>query len=141
MKFLLDTCLISELIKKTPHPQVIEWLEACDEDSLFLSVLTIGEIQKGISKLSDNTRKASIEKWLENDLIERFSYRILPITMEISLTWGQISGNAEAKGVLIPTIDCLLAATAIAHNLTLVTRNEKDFKDTPVRILNPWEIK
>ena len=140
MNYLLDTCVISELVKKKSDKKVVSWLEACDEEFLFLSVLTIGEIQKGITKLEDSKRKTSIQNWLDKDLLERFDDRILPLTIEIASTWGQIQGEAEMCGESIPTIDGLLGATAVTHNLTIVTRNEKDIKGSGARVLNPWNL-
>ena len=140
MKYLLDTCVISELAKKSANPKVIEWIAACNEDLLFLSVLTIGEIQKGISKIKDLKKKNKIQLWLDSDLKERFSNKILPISEEVALTWGIVQGEAESKGNPIPAIDGLIGATAIVHNLIAVTRNEFDIKKTGARILNPWKL-
>ncbi len=140
MKYLLDTCVISELAKKSANPKVIEWIAACNEDLLFLSVLTIGEIQKGISKIKDLKKKNKIQLWLDSDLKERFSNKILPISEEVAFTWGIVQGEAEAKGNSIPSIDGLIGATAIVHNLIAVTRNELDIKKTGARILNPWKL-
>jgi|SRR5690606_21563050 len=140
MKYLLDTCLISELAKKSSHPNVVKWVAECEEGALYLSVLTLGEIQKGIAKLSDKKRKSGLQKWLDSDLKGRFADRILPVTEEIAKTWGTIQGEAEAKGNPIPSIDGLIGATAVAHNLTVVTRNERDIAPTGARVLNPWAI-
>jgi hypothetical protein len=138
MKFLLDTCVILELIKKIPDSSVIKWISECPEDSFHLSVLTIGEIQKGISKLSDKKRKIRIQNWLDKELMNRFAERIIPITSEIATTWGEILAESELKGISIPTIDSLIGATAVAKNLHVVTRNVKDIKKTGARIINPW---
>ena len=140
MKYLLDTCVVSELIKKVPDEKVLQWIKVSDEELFFLSVLTIGEIQKGIAKLPDSRRKSSIQRWLDSDLLERFSQRILTITIDIAAAWGQIQGESELRGEPVPTIDGLIGATAIAHNLTVVTRNEKDLKKTGARIFNPWKL-
>jgi len=140
MKYLLDTCVISESVKKTPEARVMEWLENCDEDLLYISVLTLGEIQKGIAKLSDSMRKQHIQKWLDADLRDRFEGRILPITEDIALSWGVIQGEAESKGAPIPTIDSLIGATALAYNLCVVTRNENDIQRTGAHVLNPWNF-
>ena len=138
MKYLLDTCLVSELVRKTPNSNVVKWVEECDEDLTFLSVLTIGEMQKGIARLGDKKRKATLQHWLDSELKIRFGGRILPISEEVAQTWGQLQGEAENKGVTIPSIDGLIGATAVAHNLTLVTRYESDLVLTDARILNPW---
>lgn len=140
MKYLLDTCLISELIKSRPDKKVLKWVEGCDEEAFFLSVMTIGEIQKGIAKIKDKNRKSIIQRWLDHELRDRFVDRILLITEGVALAWGIIQGEAECKGNSIPAIDGLIGATAIAHNLTVVTRNEKDIAKTGARILNPWDL-
>ena len=138
MKYLLDTCAISELVRKQPDEKIVQWIKECDEDSVFLSVLTLGEIQKGISKLDDNRRRIKIQKWLDSDLRERFSERILPVTLEVALTWGVIEGESASKGRPLPVIDALIGATAVTHNLTVVTRNEGDIRGTGARTLNLW---
>ncbi|MBN1761185.1 MAG: type II toxin-antitoxin system VapC family toxin [Chitinispirillaceae bacterium] len=138
MNYLLDTCAISELVKKQPDSNVVRWISECDEDSLYLSVVTLGEIQKGISKLDDTRRRLKIQKWLDSDLRERFAERILPVSLEVALTWGVIEGESENKGRPLPVVDALIGATAIAHNLTVVTRNEQDIGATGARILDLW---
>ncbi len=140
MKYLLDTCAISELVKRKPSKKVLQWIQGCDEDAIYLSVLTIGEIQKGIAKLADSKRKALIQQWLDHDLHNRFVGRIIPISEEIAATWGLIMAEAEKKGKPIPSIDSLIGATAIAHNLTIVTRNTEDLAGTGARLLNPWDL-
>ena len=140
MNYLLDTCIISELAKPKPEKKVIKWIEGYDEDFFFLSVLSLGEIQKGIAKLSDDKRKTSYQRWLDTELCPRFSHRILPVDLDVALAWGILQGKAEAAGRPLPTIDGLLGATAIVHNLTIVTRNEIDIKPTGATVLNPWKI-
>jgi toxin FitB len=138
LRYLLDTCLISELIKKKPNPKVLKWVNESDEDLLFLCVLTLGEIQKGISRLEDKNRRNTLQMWLDSDLRIRFGDRILLITEDVALTWGVLQGEAESKGIVIPTIDGLIGATAISHNLTVVTRNDTDIAKTGAKIWNPW---
>ena len=138
MKYLLDTCLISELVKKVPNSAVVSWLNEQDEQSLFLSGLTIGELQKGISKLADGERKDELQAWVEHDLALRFSGRIIDIHLETVLIWGRMQGESEQKGVILPVMDSLLAATAKAHGLVVVTRNVKDIERCQVRVCNPW---
>ena len=137
--FLLDTNVISELIRPRPDHKVIAWFEKTDENLLYLSVLTLGEIRKGVATLADAKRRVSIEAWLEKDWRNRFDGRILPISEQIADRWGALAGHAQAKKKLIPVIDGLLAATAIHHNLTLVTRNTKDVVSTGVGVFNPWQ--
>ncbi|NTV50273.1 MAG: type II toxin-antitoxin system VapC family toxin [Geobacteraceae bacterium] len=138
MKYLLDTCLISELVKKEPNPAVVSWLDEQDEQKLFLSVLNLGELQKGISKLPDGTRKSELQAWVELDLVERFTGRILEIDLDTSLCWGRLQGEAEQAGEKLPVMDSLIAATAAAHGLIVVTRNVRDIERCRVRVCNPW---
>ncbi|MDD5674391.1 MAG: type II toxin-antitoxin system VapC family toxin [Chitinivibrionales bacterium] len=140
MNYLLDTCIISELAKPKPEKKVVTWIEGYDEDFFFLSVLTLGEIQKGIAKLSDQKRKASYQHWLDADLRTRFSGRILPVDQDVALAWGILQGKAEAAGRPLPTVDGLLGATAVVHNLTVVTRNEPDLVATGAPLFNPWKM-
>ncbi len=138
MKYLLDTCLISELVKPQPNRKVMDWLNSVPEHFCVLSVLTLGELRKGISKLSQSKKKTALEGWLHSDLCIRFEGRLIPIDQDVALAWGKLSGQAELQGVQIPVIDGLLAATALSHQLVLVTRNVADFKATGVELLNPW---
>lgn len=139
MKYLLDTCLISELVKKEPNPGVVNWLDEQDEQTLFLSVLNLGELQKGISKLPEGTKKDELQAWIELDLVERFSGRILDIDLDTALCWGRIQGEAERAGEKLPVMDSLIAATVAAHGLVVVTRNVRDMERCGVRVCNPWE--
>jgi toxin FitB len=133
--FLIDTNVISELIKVTPAPKVAAWVDATDEQLFHLSVLTLGEIRRGIVLLPQSKRRTRLEAWLSGDLFMRFEGRILDIDQEIADRWGHLS---DARGATVPVIDGLLAATAIHHNLTLVTRNTKDMARTGVALFNPW---
>ncbi|RMG22970.1 MAG: type II toxin-antitoxin system VapC family toxin [Methanobacteriota archaeon] len=139
MSYLLDTCVISEIIKPHPHPGVVEWLDSVDEEFLYLSALTVGEIQKGIAQISSSKKRKKLEVWLTHELLLRFQGRILPINEEVALTWGSLQGRLERKGTRMPSIDSLFAATAITYELILVTRNVKDFVYSEVELLNPWE--
>lgn len=138
MNYLLDTCLLSELRKPAPDAGVVAWVSDINESQLFISVLTLGEIQKGIAKLEKGRRKNAFQHWLESDLVSRFEGRVLPLGLDMALEWGLLSATAEEQGRPAPVVDALLAVTAIAHNLTLVTRNDKDFSGLPVKVLNPW---
>lgn len=138
MKYLLDTCLISELIKKKPSLPVLRWLEKQDETALYLSVLTIGELQKGISKLPDNPKKLELQGWVNNELVGRFEGRILSIDVEVAAAWGKLLGSAEKQGRKLPVMDSLIAATANTHNLTVVTRNARDMERCQASVFNPW---
>ncbi len=136
--FLLDTNVVSELVKPKPDENVVRWVEETDESILFLSVLTLGEIRNGIESLHSGRRRARLESWLQVDLRSRFQDRILSIDEGIADRWGTISASAAAKGKPVPVIDGLLAATASHHNLTLVTRNGADVAGTGVPTLDPW---
>lgn len=136
--FLLDTNIISELVKPRPEQKVINWIQATDESLFFLSVLTIGEIRKGINSLPSGNKRALLESWLGNDLVMRFAGRILSIDFGIAERWGLLSAQAKASGVLLPVIDGLLAATALHHNLTFATRNTNDVKLAGLSVFNPW---
>jgi predicted nucleic acid-binding protein len=136
--FLLDTCVISELVKPRPNENVVRWVDSVDERKLFLSVLTVGELTKGITKLQESPRKANLQEWLEHDLAERFAGRILPVDATVSVAWGRIQGEAERVGAKLPVIDSLLAATAEIHRLTLATRNVADFDRCGATVFNPW---
>ena len=136
--FLLDTNVISELVKPKPNPMVTRWVDATDESLLCLSVLTLGEIRKGISSLPDAPRRVALETWLDYDLVLRFADRILVIDQAVADRWGRLAAKAFARKSPLPVIDGLLAATALQHNLTLVTRNTKDVAVTEVAVFNPW---
>jgi len=137
--FLLDTNCISELVRPKPEPRVLEWMEAVDETLLYLSVLTLGEIRKGLAGLAQSKRRTLLENWLEVELQPRFSGRIVPIDTAIADRWGLLTAEAKRNGKLLSIIDGLLAATALQHNLTVVSRNISDFTNTHVPVLNPWE--
>ncbi len=138
MKFLLDTNVISEAKQKKPNKRVLEWLDAQDESKIYLSVLTVGEIRKGISRLESGKKKAELEAWLEK-LRNRFAQRLLPLSEKTFLVWGKMCGEFENKGIVRSALDSLLEATALEHDLIFVTRNVKNFQNSQVTILNPWE--
>jgi tRNA(fMet)-specific endonuclease VapC len=139
MRYLLDTCVISELVAKHPNRRVVEWVDTVDPETIHLSVITIGEIRKGIEKLPDSKRRTSLLEWLEDELLVRFSGRILPINVDVILLWGQMTGRLELAGKKMAAMDSLIAAIALQGNLTLVTRNEDDFTYAGIRITNPWD--
>jgi toxin FitB len=135
--YLLDTNVVSEIVRPKPEPPVVEWMESTDETMLYLSVLTLGEIRKGVAGLTGGKRRTLLEVWLDVDLPTRFAGRILPIDAAIADRWGSIASEAKRKGRALPVIDGLLAATALHHNLTVVSRNANDFPHA--QVLNPWE--
>lgn len=138
MKFILDTCVISELIAKYPNPKVVGFVDSLESDDVCLSVITIGEIAKGVEKLPDSKRKQELHSWLKEDLLVRFYGKIIPLDIDILLGWGILIAHLESTGITLPAIDSLISATALTHKLTLVTRNIDDFNGTGVEITNPW---
>ncbi|MCX6544409.1 MAG: type II toxin-antitoxin system VapC family toxin [Acidobacteria bacterium] len=138
MRYVLDTCLISELQKSRPSKAVCAWLAAQNEEDLYLSVLTLGEIQKGISQLADGKKKTRLQSWLDRDLRGRFQGRIAPVTEEVALTWGRVSGEALRRGRPLSVIDALIAATGIAIDATIVTRDDAGIGATRATTVNPW---
>lgn len=138
MSYLLDTNIISELVKPTPNERVLKWVDDINSETLYLSVISIGEIRKGVAGIQDPRRQQKISLWLEIELPDYFEDRILNIDLKIADMWGQL--QSKTKGHTLPAIDGLIAATAHVHNLTLVTRNTKDFNHVSVKIINPWEI-
>ena len=137
--FLLDTNVISELVKPHPEVNVTTWVEGTDESLLYLSVLTLGEIRRGIAVLPQSRRRVSLEAWLDKDLRARFEDRILEIDEEVADRWGSLTAAARNRGIVLPVIDGLLAATALEHNLTLVTRDTGQIPSMGVAVFNPWE--
>ncbi|MFZ5883445.1 MAG: type II toxin-antitoxin system VapC family toxin [Chloroflexota bacterium] len=139
MKYLLDTCVISELVAKQPNPKVLAWIDSVDPDGVFLSVITIGEIAKGVEKLPNSKRKQELTDWLENELLIRFQDNLIELDANILMLWGKIIARLELKGQTIPAVDALIAASALERGLILVTRNVSDFDGTGVEIFDPWD--
>lgn len=139
MRFLLDTCVISELAAKRPNPVVVDWIDSVDPDSIYLSGITIGEIQKGIEKQRDPNRKEYLKSWLHDELLVRFQDRLAMLDISVLLEWGTLTGRLEAQGQTIPAVDSLIAATALHGRFVLVTRNENDFQRSGAQIFNPWK--
>jgi predicted nucleic acid-binding protein len=137
--YLLDTNCISELVRSSPEARVLEWMEGTDESLLYLSVLTLGEIRNGIAGLRQGKRRARLESWLEIELQLRFTGRILTIDEAIAKRWGVLAADAKIKGQSLSVIDGLLAATALQHNLTVITRYVSDFANMPAPLINPWD--
>lgn len=137
MNFLLDTCVFAEYQNKKPDQKVIDWVDSQTEESLFISVLTIGEIEKGIARLPISKRRSNLSSWLES-LIHRFDKRIVPLDVEVLRRWGALCGELEEKGRVLPVIDSLIAAKSLTHNLTIITRNVDDFTGTKCLVRNIW---
>ncbi len=135
MSFLIDTCALSEPVKSRPAPQVLAWLDATPPETLFVSVLTLGEIRKGIEKLGDGRKRARLALWLETELPAWFEDRVLSVDRGVAGEWGRL----VARRGNVAAIDSLIAATALHRRLTLVTRNVADFAAMGVELLNPWQ--
>lgn len=138
MKYLLDTSVVSELISIQPNPAVLDFVDSLDQESIYLSAITVGEVAKAIKLLPDTPRKRDLEKWLREDLLVRFDGKIIPLDANIFIRWGELSATLERIGITQPAIDSLIAATVLAHHMVLVTVNESDFENTGVEIVNPW---
>ena len=139
MSFLLDTNAISEWVKPQPDPGVVRWFDQVDEDRSYLSVITLGELRKGINRLADGRRRDRLEHWLITELPDRFSNRILAVDSIVADQWGQLLARTETAGTPVHATDALIAATALTHQLQVVTRNVTHFQPTGVNILCPWQ--
>ena len=139
MKYLLDTCAISELVRPKPAASVVEWVRHQQEEHLFLSVLTLGELRKGIDRLPDSRKRVRLENWLDGDLKLRFAGRWLRVDEEVAERWGLMASAAFHRGIQVPVLDGLIAATALVHGMTVVTRNTRDIQVTGALVFNPWE--
>jgi len=137
--YLLDTNIPSEFSRDRPEPRVVQWLKAQPVTTLFLSVVTIGEIRKGLTVLPQGRRRTELETWFHTDLLTWFQDRILPVTHSIAERWGVLDGQCQLKGMPLNTADGMIAATALEHDLTVVTRNVKDFAGLGAEVFNPWE--
>jgi hypothetical protein len=135
LNWLIDTNVLSELRRPQPQPAVLDWFEKHPRRTLYLSVLTLGEIRKGIAKMPPGQRRDALDHWLEQDLAVYFSGRLLPVDAATADAWGQLSARVQRP---LPAIDGLLAATAIRHGMSLVTRNTHDFEDLGLSVINPW---
>ena len=137
--FLLDTNIPSELTRSRPEPRVTAWLQATGDNEFYVSVITLGEIRKGFTVVRERSRRLQLERWLEEELHPWFAGRILPVDEAVAERRGTLDGERQLRGAPLNTADGLIAATALEHGLTMVTRNVKDFAGLGVAILNPWE--
>jgi tRNA(fMet)-specific endonuclease VapC len=138
VRYLLDTNVISELVARQPDPAVLAWIEALDQTAVYLSVITIGEIHRGIERLPDSTKRDRLRAWLRDDLLVRFGDRIVDIDVGVMMAWGSMVARLIREGRPLSAMDSLIAAQAIHYGYNLVTRNESDFRDTGVTVVNPW---
>jgi predicted nucleic acid-binding protein len=136
--YLLDTNVPSEVIRQRADVKVDFWVRSQDDETLYLSAITIGELRKGLAIHPEGKRRDQIEEWLEADLIPAFTDRILPVTRAIAERWGVLSGMRQMRGRPLGMADGLIAATALEHGLIIVTRNVRDFEDLGLKIVNPW---
>ena len=139
MDYLLDTCILSEFTRRKSEEKVIRWLDGIAEEKLFISVITVGEIQHGIERLPSSPRKNELRVWMNDRLIARFGERILSLDTQTLFLWGALTARLERAGQPAPVMDGLIAATALQHNLLIATRNVVDFLPCGVQMVNPWE--
>ena len=137
--YLVDTNIPSELTRQQPTTVVVDFLRHTDKSKLFLSVMTIGEICKGIDLLPASQKRTDLQKWLQTDVRSWFVDRIPPVSEAIAERWGHLAAVARKQGVSVPVVDGIIAATALEHKLTLVTRNTKDFTGLGLKLFNPWD--
>jgi hypothetical protein len=136
--YLFDTNVISELVRPNPDANVVAWVRAEDESCFYLSVLSFGEIRRGIERLPQGARRERLRRWLEIDLTDRFKGRILDIDRSVAEIWGMIMARGAASSVRLPSIDTLIAATAERHGMVIATRNLRDFAFAAVAVVSPW---
>lgn len=137
MRYLLDTCVLSEFVRTNPEPAVQAWLSRQNEHMLFVSALSFAELERGVAKLAPSRRREALSQWL-SQLKLSLAERTLPFTMETASYWGEMCAKAETQGKPMATFDSLIAACAVEHGLALVTRNEKDFASASLLLVNPW---
>ena len=139
MNYLLDTCVLSEFIRHQPDERVIQWMDGMDESKLFLSVITIGEIHRGIERLPESRRKNELIAWLNDVLVNRFDRRIVNNDVPSMFLWGSLTVRMESIGKPMSVMDSLIAASALHQNMIIVTRNVTHFQSCGVQVVNPWE--
>jgi toxin FitB len=139
VNFLLDTNVLSEVRRPAPDRTMLGWLDTIDEDRVFISVASIAELRRGVALMDDGRRRTALADWLANDLPARFAERVLPIDRAIAERWGDLMAQSRRSGVALSVMDGFFAATALAKDLTLVTRNVRDFESFDVKLKNPWD--
>ena len=139
MNYLLDTCVLSEFTRRQPDRRVLDWMDAIDEESLFISVITVGELQRGIERLPDSHRKTELLSWLNTGLIPRFTRRMIALDAPTMSLWGSMTARLETAGHPLAVMDSLIAASALHQHLIVATRNLANFLPTAVHIINPWQ--
>ncbi|MGC4116876.1 MAG: type II toxin-antitoxin system VapC family toxin [Myxococcales bacterium] len=135
MSYLLDTNVLSETVRPRPAPAVLRWLDSVPDEALFISALALGEVRRGVEELAGGRRRERLVAWLEHELPDWFGERVLPIDGAVADRWGRLVAQMHHP---VPAIDSLLAATALHHDLRLVTRNVSDFQFPGLAVINPW---
>jgi len=138
VSYLLDTNVVSEWVKPKPAPGVIEWLGEIDEDELFISVVTLAEIRDGVERMPAGANRVRLDEWLTDMLPDRFEGRTLAIDPKTAIACGQVMARIRRLGRVVDVMDAFIAATALHHNLALVTRNTADFENLELTLINPW---
>lgn len=138
MSYLLDTNAVAEWAKPKPDPGIVRWLDEVDEDRTYLSMVTLGELRRGVDRLADGRRRERLCQWLATDLPDRFGNRMLPVDAVITNEWGRLLARAEAAGAVMCGIDGLIAATARVRGLYVVTRNIAHFQHAGIEVISPW---
>ncbi|MEI9429335.1 type II toxin-antitoxin system VapC family toxin [Mesorhizobium sp. Cs1299R1N3] len=138
MRLLLDTNVLSEVTRPSPDARVLDWLDGLDEDRSFISVVSIAEIRRGVALMDEGRKREALAEWLTRDLPQRFEQRVLPVDELVALAWGDLMGLAKRRGRGLSSMDGLIAATAIAQELTLATRNTRDFEGFGIELFDPW---
>ena len=139
MRYLLDTCILSEPFKRQPDQQVIAWLRSVDQSALFKPAVVLGEMRKGVETMSAGARRETLEKWLA-DYRRFYSDNIVAFDADVAMAWGGLVGRLQLAGISLPVIDSQIAATAICNGMTLVTRNVRDMQATGVPLFNPFPV-
>jgi len=138
MMYLLDTCVISELVALKPSQLLTSWILQQNEDTFYVSVLTVGELRRGIFGLPKSAKKDRLAAWFESEFLERFSRRVIPVDIDVAIAWGELIAAAAKRGRPLPSIDSLILASALTRKASIVTRNVKDFEGLGVEVVNPW---
>lgn len=138
MRILLDTNVLSEVTKPRPVEGVLNWLHGLDEDRTFISIVSIAEIRRGVALMDNGRKRDALDEWLTHDLPQRFDSRTIPVEGAVALAWGDLIAFAKRSGRGLASMDGMIAATAIAHDLALATRNTRDFKGFGIEIIDPW---
>ncbi len=139
MNFLLDTNVVAEWVKPRPEPRVISWLADVDEDRVFLSVVSLAEIRRGVEAMPVGRGRERLARWLADELPARFEGRLLDVDQRVALSWGVVAARSQKAGITIGAMDAFFAATAQTYGLTLVTRDIGDFKAAGIQLYDPWK--